>query len=56
MNNEISFKLTDEEITQLDQAVETITKVLGSKLTTLDPERRRELLHMGDKSVAFVEK
>ena len=56
MNNEISFKLTDEEITQLDQAVETITKVLGSKLATLDPERRKELLSMGDKTVAFVEK
>ena len=56
MNNEISFKLTEEEITQLDQAVETITKVLGSKLATLDPERRKELLSMGDKTVAFVEK
>ena len=56
MENRISFQLTDEENTQVQQAVNVLVGVLESKFITLSPEDRRELPKMGDKTVAFVDK
>ncbi len=56
MNNKISFALTNEEKSQVNQAIEALQSVLEPKLITLAASDKRELPKMGDKTLAFVEK
>lgn len=56
MDNRISFLLSDEEKTDINQAVGTLVNILEPKLMTLTLDERKELPKMGDRTVAFVEK
>ncbi|PXX98886.1 hypothetical protein DF185_16050 [Marinifilum breve] len=56
MENKISFTLTDEEKTQVNDAIKVLEDILEPKLETLIPDDKRDLPKMGDKTVSFVEK
>lgn len=56
MENKVAFVLSDEEKTQVMDAVGVLTAVLEPKLTNLSADDKKELPKMGDKTVAFVEK
>src|SRR5512145_174319 len=54
--NLVSVSITDEDMTEIKGAIETLKKKLLPHLKSLKPEDRRDLPKMGDKSVAFVQK
>lgn len=54
--NTFDLQLTDEEKATIKQALTDLNNVLMPKLTVLGKGEKRDLLIMGDKSVAFVEK
>ncbi|BAX78543.1 hypothetical protein [Labilibaculum antarcticum] len=56
MENKISFILTPEEQSQVNQALVTLKTVLEPKLISLLASDKKELPKMGDKTLAFVEK
>lgn len=56
MENKISFALSPEEQSQVDQATDVLKSILEPKLITLLVSDKRELPKMGDKTLAFVEK
>lgn len=56
MENKVSFVLSEEENTQIMDALNVLTSVLEPKLTHLSAADKKELPKMGDKTVAFVEK
>ncbi|MCG8411076.1 MAG: hypothetical protein MI739_07310 [Bacteroidales bacterium] len=56
IENKISYSSTSEEDAALNTAIETIENTLLKKLITLTPEEKRNMLHLGDKSIAFVDK
>lgn len=56
MENKISFALSSEEQSLVDQSLETLKSVLEPKLITLMASDKQELPKMGDKTLAFVEK
>lgn len=56
MTDKFSFKLSEEEKSDVNNAIQTLVSILESKLITLTPEERMEMPKMGDKTVAFVEK
>lgn len=51
--NLVSLAITDAEATQLAQAVNSLKTILGSRLISLTPEQRRELLKMGDTTRSY---
>lgn len=54
--NEFDLQLTSEETTQVNDAISVLKTVLMPRLKVLNKDEKRDLLFMGDKSVAFVEK
>lgn len=54
--NRIDLSITVEEETQVNEALQVIESVLMPKLIVLEKSEKNELLRMGDKSVAFVDK
>lgn len=54
--NEFDLQLTEEEKATVKQALTNLNNVLLPKLAVLNKGEKRDLLIMGDKSVAFVEK
>ena len=52
MQNLISLNLTAQDLADLDGALETMRRVFAS-LVTLQPQQRRDLMKMGDKSEVF---
>ena len=52
MQNLVSIQYTDEEIAQMDTALNTL-RVLFSRMIALQPDERRELTKLGPKSQAF---
>ncbi len=56
ITNKVSFTLTDEELTEVNAALDTLYRILEPKTIDLTPELRKELPKMGDKTFAFVEK
>ena len=56
MNNNISFILTEEERTQLTDAIKVLETILESKLISLSPDDKKELPKMGNRTLSFVEK
>lgn len=56
LTNIARFVLSDEELSEVNTAMETLYRILTPRTISLTPEIRRELLKMGDKTFAFVEK
>lgn len=56
VENRISFAMSAEERTQVDQALASLRSILMPKLLTLSTTDRQELARMGDKTLSFVEK
>jgi len=56
MENKVSFVLSEEEKTQVNQAIETLVTVFEPKLSHLTADDKKELPKMGNKTVSFVEK
>jgi hypothetical protein len=54
--NIVSFTLSEEELNEINSALDILERILLPKTISLTPEIRQELLKMGDKTVAFVEK
>ncbi|WP_282038886.1 hypothetical protein [Saccharicrinis aurantiacus] len=54
--NNFELVLTDEEQTAIDDAIGVLESTLLPKLIVLDKSEKSDLLRMGDKSVAFVDK
>ena len=52
MQNLISLNLSSQDLQDLDTALETLRRVFGPMIA-LEPQQRRELTKMGDKSEAF---
>jgi hypothetical protein len=52
MQNLVSLNLTAQDLADLDGALETMRRVFAP-LVTLQPQQRRELMKMGDKSEVF---
>lgn len=52
MQNLISLSLSQQDIAELDSAIDTLRRVF-SPMIAFPPGRRRELFKMGDKSEAF---
>ena len=53
--NDIDLELIAEEQTQVDDALKVLSDVLLPKLTVLT-NGKKDLLNLGDKSIAFVDK
>jgi len=56
ITNIVSFTLSDEELAEVNAAMDTMSRIMGPKTISLTPELRHELPKMGDKTLAFVEK
>lgn len=56
ITNKVSFILNNEELSEINAALDTLHRVLVPKTIALTPAIRRELAKMGDKTFAFVEK
>ncbi len=56
MENKLNLILTDEEKTAVQANVQNLTASILEKLVSLTTSERVEMLKMGDKSMAFVEK
>lgn len=54
--NNFELEITDEEKVQVDTAFATLKAVLMPKLRVLEKSEKRDLLRLGDKTVAFVDK
>jgi len=54
--NVFELELSSEETEQIDDAVKVLQSILLPKLTVLSSKEKQDLLIMGDKSVAFVDK
>ncbi|MBK3519542.1 hypothetical protein [Carboxylicivirga marina] len=54
--NRIDLSINAEEETQVNDALQVLENVLMPKLIVLEKSEKNELLRMGDKSVAFVDK
>ncbi|TRX65888.1 hypothetical protein [Carboxylicivirga sp. M1479] len=50
------FNLTAEQETQIEDAINVLETVLMPQMYVLEKSEKAELLRMGDKSVAFVDK
>ena len=54
--NEFELEFSPEELTEVDGAIKVLETVLLPKLSVLSTKEKQDLLIMGDKSVAFVDK
>jgi len=54
--NRFDLVITPEEEVQVNDAITVLENVLMPKLYVLEKSDKADLLHMGDKSVAFVDK
>ncbi|MGE5669992.1 MAG: hypothetical protein ACM31E_01020 [Fibrobacterota bacterium] len=54
--NQVAVTFTEEQITQIRGALQTLDTVLKPQLIQLGPQSRQELPKMGDKSIGFVSK
>ena len=54
MQNLVSIQYTEEELAQMDAALNTL-RVLFSRMIALQPDERRELTKLGPKSQAFCD-
>ena len=56
ITNKVSFTISDEELTEVNGALDAISRIFEPRAISLTPESRRDLPKMGDKTIAFVEK
>jgi hypothetical protein len=56
IQNQVAVTFTEEQITQIRGALQTLDTVLKPQLIQLGPQSRQELPKMGDKSIGFVSK
>ncbi len=56
LQNQIAVTFTEELLTQIRSAIQTLNSALRSQLVQLSPQSRQELAKMGDKSIGFVSK
>lgn len=56
ITNKVSFVLTDQELSEINTALDTLYRILVPKTIALTPKLRKELAKMGDKTFAFAEK
>lgn len=54
--NSVSLTISEEDLTAINKAVELLQKKLLPLLTQIPKEKKKDMLIMGDKSVAFVTK
>jgi hypothetical protein len=54
--NQISFSIPEADLAEIKSAIATLQEKLLPHLVKLSPEERQELLKMGDKTIAFVQK
>ncbi|MFP4621315.1 MAG: hypothetical protein ACLFM7_08385 [Bacteroidales bacterium] len=54
--NLLSLNIPDQDLNEIEGAVDILERKLMPHLKNLSPEERRNILKLGDKSVAFVEK
>jgi hypothetical protein len=54
--NLLSLNIPDQDLNEIEGAVETLENKLMPHLKNLSPEERRNILKLGDKAVPFVEK
>lgn len=54
--NLISFNIPEADLAEIRAAITTLQQKLLPHLVKLSPDERQELLKMGDKTVAFVQK
>lgn len=54
--NQISFSIPESDLAEINAALATLETKLLPHLVKLTPDERQELLKMGDKSYAFVDK
>ncbi len=54
--NLISFNIPEADLAEIKASLATLQTKLMPHLTKLTPEERQDLLKMGDKTVAFVQK
>ncbi len=56
ITNKVSFALSDQELSEINAALDTLYRILTPKTIALTPELRKQLAKMGDKTIAFTEK
>ena len=56
LENKISLEITDEEIKEIQDAVNVLRQRLEPKLVRLTPDERKELIRMSGKAIDFVYK
>lgn len=54
--NLISLNIPEADLTEIKACIDTLKEKLMPHLLKLSPDERQELLKMGDKTVAFVQK
>lgn len=54
--NQISLNFEKDELERIQTATKTLRDILLPKLIKLNPEQRKDLAKMGDKTIAFVTK
>lgn len=54
--NLISVSMDDKDVAEINAAISVLKEKLLPRLRALNPDERRELPKMGDKTVAFVQK
>jgi hypothetical protein len=54
--NLVSLDIPEQDLTEIEGAIETLELKLMPYLKNLSPDERMSILKLGDKSVAFVEK
>lgn len=54
--NKVAFSIKDQDLQTCLELVDKLCAILLPLLITLTPEERQEMLKMGDKTVAFVQK
>ncbi|MCF8335403.1 MAG: hypothetical protein K9H65_02260 [Bacteroidales bacterium] len=55
-SNLLSLNIPDQDLNEIEGAINTLESRLMPHLKNLSPEERRNILKLGDKSVAFVER
>jgi len=56
VQNQVSFKITDEEVKKVHDALSILNQILLPKTVQLKSEDRQQLLKVGDKTITFMAK
>jgi hypothetical protein len=56
ITNKVRFTLSDQELLEINTALDTLYRILAPKTISLTPKQRRGLAKIGDKTFAFAEK